>query len=224
MPPKFACLLLAALLITAFPARAVEESDRGVEVVDRHGDVRLVLAGSCGPGGRGRRAVVVSAIPYEPVRVTVETSLWIDGRNTSSSEQTYTVEPLGERELDCTRLSDATEKRFALAWVSDAASHHPRHLPGFERPVDELPAREMVAVVAGGTCGRDRAGRRQAAINRHPDRDVAVEVEVVERVAGRETRSFVRSLRLAPGDEKSLGCSADGRLTREFAVVRAEYR
>ena len=194
----------------------------GDEVVAEHGDVRILLTGSCGPQGQGRRAVVESANPHEPVRVTVETSLWIDGRTKATSERTLTLAPLEEEELGCTRLSGSTENRYALAWVSDAVSHprHPRHP---RRAVDR-PAREMVALVAGSTCGRGREGRRRAVINRHPERDVAVDVQVVERVAGRETRRFVRSLRLAPGDEKSLGCSADGRLTTELTVLRAEYR
>ncbi len=196
--------------------------EHGDEVVAEHGDVRILLTGSCGPQGQGRRAVVVSAIPHEPVRVTVETSLWIDGRTKATSERTLTLAPLEEEELGCTRLSGSTENRYALAWVSDAA-FHPRHSRHPRRAVDR-PAREMVALVAGSTCGRGREGRRRAAINRHPERDVAVEVQVVERVAGRETRRFVRSLRLAPGDEKSLGCSIDGRLNTELTVLRAEYR
>ncbi len=190
------------------------------EIVAEHGDVDLVLTGSCGPGGWGRRAVVVSAIPYEDVRVTIETSLWVDARAKSTSEHTLVLPPRGEKILGCTRLSASTEKRFDLVRVSDAASHPPPH----RRRAVVRPAREMVALVAGGTCGQGRAGRRQSLINRHPDHRVAADVQVVERVAGRETRRSVRSFRLAPGQEKSLGCSLDGRLTKDYAVLRAEYR
>ncbi len=210
-------------VIVGAPGRAASSRPRHPaedEIVAEHGDVSLVLTGSCGPDHRGRRAVLVNAIPYEQVRVTIETSLWIDGRVKSTSEHTFTLPPLVEKELGCTWLSGSTEKRFALVRVSDTASHPPPH----RRPAVERPAREVVALVAGATCGQGRAGRRQSLINRHPEHRVAVDVQVVERVAGRETRRSVRSFRLAPGEEERLGCSADGRLTKNYAVLRAEYR
>ncbi len=185
-------------------------------IVAEQGDVRLFLTGSCGPDGR--RAMVENRNAYHTIRVKVESSLWVDGRFRSNAHSNHALEPHTEKSLGCTRLSKSTEKRFAIAEVSDAALH-----PSTPAAAD-MPLRDALTIAASGTCGNGRQGRWATLLNRHPWRQVFAVVEYVDRVDGRENRRFTKSVLLAPAADKRLGCTRDGKLAREFSIKRSEFR
>ncbi len=214
--------VLSLVLLTLVPAlsaageRRYRAHSKDGEILQSRGQVQLRLTGFCGPEGRGRRAVLQSVSHDETMRVSVETSLWSDDRFRSSSSRSYSLSPLGEKDLGCTLLSVNSERRFALSKVSDASSHHPALAYG--------PARDAVDIVDSGSCGRGRQGRTKTLVNRHPWRPVSVRVATEVRVEDRLRRKTSRAHRLSPGSQLDLGCSADGALEHRFDVVSAEYR
>ncbi len=187
------------------------------ETVSSHGDLRLFLTGSCGPADQGRHAVLENRHPYDPLTATIETSVWGDGWMRSSSVSRHTVQPLADKLLGCTWRGGDDERRYAIVEASSAGSHRIERRPG-------RPARSVISIVDSGTCGQGRAGQWRSLLNRHPQWEIRAAVEFRELVKGQVRRSYRKNFQLAPGASKRLGCSADGPMTRRFALLEVVYR
>lgn len=185
-------------------------------VVAKRGDVRLLLTGACGPGDEGRQAVLQNRHPYAAVRVTTETALWTDGRLSASRLHSHSLEGHEEVSLGCTAAGPHVERRFVLVEVSDAAVRSDPRLD------DRRPPRDFIALVEAGTCGQDGQGQRMAVVNQHPEREIAVSIEHVVKIGERITNRSMRSLRIAPGAQKYLGCSRAGNVVHEYYLRRAD--
>ncbi len=194
-----------------------DRGDSRDKTLSRHGDLRLFLTRACGPGDEGRYAVLENRDPDYAVRAEIESSVWVGERLRSSSVSHHTIDPLEEKRLGCTRRSGNTELRYAIVRASSATSHKLDYRP-------HRPARSVIAIVDSGSCGRGRAGRWRSVINRHTSRTVSVQVQVRELFDGKLRRSYRKNLRLSPGATRRLGCGADGKLTRQLAVLEADYR
>ena len=185
------------------------------QVVDRRGEVQVVLTGSCGPGGEGRTAILRHRDRYGYVQVGVETSRWHDGRRQASHQQAHTLGGDEEVRLGCTRAG-ATELRYALVDSSDnsvqvkAVRAH------------RAPSRDFIVLTESGTCGHGGQGRFITAVNQHPERSIYVMLESVRRLDGRLQNRSMSSFRLEPGGERKLGCSLDGALEKQYSVLEAK--
>jgi len=217
--------LLALVLLTAVPCGAAAEEPPEAEpasppaeaettTIAEHGDARIFLTGSCGVDGQGRRAILQNRNPYSSVQVTTETSRWLDGRFSTSRRHHHVLGPLEEKRLGCTAASPNLEERYALVRISDAT----RSDLFFER---DRPARDFIAFVESGNCGRDRTGQRISVINEHGQRQIVVLIEYLVKVREQLTSRYIKAYRLSPGATIELGCNLDGELVREFHVLEA---
>ena len=186
--------------------------------VSRHGELRLLLTGSCGPGGEGRQAVLENGSSYDTLTAKIETAVWVDDWFRSSSSSRHVLAPQEEERLGCSRRSGGADWRYAIVEVSSTASYELVPLG------HEGPARSAVDMVASGSCGAGRGGQWRSLVNRHPYRQISIAVEISEEVDGGGGRRYRKTLRLAPGATKRLGCSADGKLMKQFTVLEAKYR
>jgi len=198
----------------------VEIVEFGDLTVARHGDLRLFLTGSCGPGDEGRQVVLENGNAYEDLSATIETSVWDDGWLRASSVARHALAPLAEERLGCTHKGGGIERRYAIVEASSASTY---------RAVandlgQDSPAREAIKIVGSGTCGRGRQGVSRSLINRHPWNTITVQVETREVFDGIVKRRYVKDYKLPPGNTQRLGCSADGKLEQKFTVLGAKYR
>lgn len=186
------------------------------EIVAARGSLRLILTGSCGPGGEGREAILLNLDRSAPNYAEVETSRWNDGTFRASSRRGFTLSGGEEKRLGCDRIGGGLELRYALAAVADnsLAIDPRRALRG--------PPRDFIAFAESATCGRKAEGMRITVVNRHPQRSIRVKIETVEKVAGTFRGRSTKTYRLGPGDEKQLGCSRDGNLEHEYHLVEAD--
>lgn len=220
MPMRLLVLILLAALPHGVSAQESTEAEPAAQAaatettIAERGDVRIFLTGSCGVNERGRLAILQNRNPRDSVRVTTETSRWFDGRFSTSRRDQHSLRRREEKRLGCTEVSENLEERYAIVRVSDATRSDPR----FEW---DGPARDFIAFVESGTCGRDRHGQQISVINQHSQRQFVVHIETLVKSHGQLSQRFVKAYRLSPGGELELGCNLDGELVREFQIVEA---
>lgn len=209
-------LFLACLTLLAEPGAALQDTLNRKEVLARQGDLRLFLTGDCEHGGR--LAILQNRSSHRSLSAVIERSQWVRGSRRSSNTRTVTVPALGEQELGCTAAGPKVELRYAIASTSDARRGEDLVATG------ERPARDLVKLVQGKTCGRGGGGREVSLINQHSWRSIAVKVEVQRLVDDRLKQSYRKTHLLAPGARKDFGCGLDGNVEKRVQVVSVEYR
>lgn len=190
------------------------------EIVGSRGEVYLLRTARCGPDDDGRLVVLQNRSLTDSNSVAIQRVLDVAGQRGSSHVERYSLWPGEEQELGCTALSQGSVEHFALVEVSDAA------LGSDKAPVAEAvrAARDLLTFTETGACGAGARGHGLVIYNTHDRQAVAATVEYVQKVDGRPQRQFRKTHLLGPGAEKELGCSADGALTLEVALVEAELR
>ncbi len=186
------------------------------ESLAHQGDLRLFLMGDCDHGGR--RAMLQNRSPHQNIGVVIERSQWVKGVLRASNTRYVTVPALGEQALGCTASGRNLELRYAIAETSNAGTGE--NLTS----LDDRPARDLVALAAGKTCGRGGHGHEISVINQHPWRSTAVELEVQRLIHGDLKQSYRKTHVLGPGARKELGCGLDGNVERRVQMIRVEYR
>ena len=194
-----------------------DEAPLADEVLSSHGDLRLLLTGSCGADGDGREAVLENGNPYDALRAQLEVSVWADGWFRSSSVVAHTIGPHDEKRLGCTAGSGKLETRYSIVHVSSVASYEVAH-HGHDGP-----PRSAVDIVGSGTCGSGRQGTGRSLLNKHPRRAMAVSVRYQETRDGNLRKRYEKTYVLEPGASRWLGCSRDGSIARRFTILKASY-
>ncbi len=190
----------------------VSAGSRAERIVSERGSARLLLTGNCGEDGS--EAILINRDEYAASSVTVETSTWIDDRFKSKSVRSHTLGGGEEKRLGCTRQSANVELRYDL--VKAASNARPRPAV-FERPRS---ARDFISILRTGTCGRGGAGEHVIVVNKSGQREISALIEHVTRIDGKMKNRSMRSYRLRPGGEKKLGCSLDGSVAHEYALLQ----